>query len=156
MPEISFPVGVIAERRVIDHPWQDHAWSAVAVLPGAPDMEIGARLSGNAENGQFYIGQADIVLATTETTGYRDNLLHAPPKLWVVAHTGLEYPHLVTVTADPMEGEAHTEAADNLVWPVAMPPEIAGMVAEFVDTHHVERVFVKRKRKRAEDSRGEA
>lgn len=156
MPEISFPVGVIAERRVIDHPWQDHTWSAVAVLPGAPEMAIGTRLAGDDRNGQFYIGRADIVLATTETTGYRDNLVNPPPRLWVVAHPGVEHPHLVAVTADPMEGEAHTEAADNLVWPVEMPPEIAGMIAEFVDANHVERVFVKRKRKRAEESRGEA
>ena len=133
MPELTFPVGVIAERRPIDHPWQDHVWEAVAVLSGAPEMAIGTRLTGTDAHGQFYIGQAELLLATSETTGYRDNLMNPPPRLWVVAQPGPEMPILSTVTADPMEGEAHTETGANMVWSVPMPPEIASYIAEFVD-----------------------
>lgn len=156
MPEVAFSVGVIAERRAIDHPWQDHAWEAVAVLPGVPEVAVGTRLSGDAAASRYYIGAADIVLATTETAQYRDNLVNPPPRLWVVTQEVGDTLSLSAVTADPSEGEAHTESGASLVSVVPMPPEIAGMVAEFVDAHHVERVFVKRKRKRAEDSRGEA
>ena len=53
---------------------------------------------------------------------------------------------LVTVTADPTEGEANTETGSNLVDPVPMLPEIAAYIAAFVDEHHVEREFYKRKR----------
>ena len=156
MPEISLPVGVIAERRKIDHPWQDHSWSAIAVLSGVPAMTPGTRLAGDENAGQFYIGAAELVLATTETGLYRDNLMTPPPRLWVVAQEVDDTLSLSAVTADPSEGEAHAESVTNLVSVVPMPPEIAAMIAEFVDAHHVERVFVKRKRKRAEDSRGEA
>lgn len=156
MPEISLPVGVVAERRKVDHPWQDHAWKAVAVLSGVPGVAPGTRLSGDDNTGQYYIGAADLVLATTETALYRDNLMSPPPRLWVVAQEVADTLSLSAVTADPSEGEAHAESAANLVSVVPMPPELATLIAEFVDEHHVERVFVKRKRKRAEDSRGEA
>lgn len=156
MSELSFAVGVIAERRKIDHPWQDHAWDAVAVLAGVPEVEAGTRLSGDAQSSQFYIGACDIVLARTETAQYRDNLMNPPGKLWVVAVADGDMPRLTVVTADPSEGEAHTESGMSLVSVVPMPPDVAAIVAAFVDEHHVERVFVKRKRKRAEESRGEA
>jgi hypothetical protein len=29
----SLPVGVVVERRKSDHPWLDHTWRAVAVIP---------------------------------------------------------------------------------------------------------------------------
>ena len=55
---------------------------------------------------------------------------------------------LVTVTADPAEGEGFTESAANLVEQVPMPQSIQEIVAAFVAEHHVERQFFKRKRDR--------
>jgi hypothetical protein len=55
---------------------------------------------------------------------------------------------LVTVTADPAEGEGFAESAANLVEQVPMPPSIQEIVAAFVAEHHVERKFFKRKRDR--------
>lgn len=156
MPEVAIPVGVVAEWRKIDHPWQDHVWDLIAVLPGAPEMATGSVLSHSETSRQVYLGATDLVLATTETANYRDNLMRPPPKLWVVAQTDNDHPRLTAVTADPTEGEAHTEAGANLVAVVPMPTEIASAIAAFVDQHHVERPFFKRKRKRHEDSRGEA
>jgi len=158
MTEISFAVGVVAERRAIDHPWQDHVWEPVAVLAGVPQAAAWTQLSGDARAQQYYIGATDIVLAASETTGYRDNLMSPPPRLWVVVREeGGDHPlTLVTVTADPMEAEGHTESGTSIVAAVPMPPEIAGEIAAFVDAHHVERAFVKRKRKRHIDGEMEA
>jgi Protein of unknown function (DUF3305) len=57
---------------------------------------------------------------------------------------------VLAVTADPSEGEAFTDAGNNLVEAVAMPPEIAAAVAQFIAEHHVERPFVKRQRQPAD------
>ena len=62
-------------------------------------------------------------------------------------HVGPPY-EMLAVTADPAEGEAFTDAGNNLVEAVPMPPEIADIVGRFVATHHVERPFVKRQRNR--------
>jgi len=72
--------------------------------------------------------------------------------LWVVLRpTEAEPPYaLFLVTADPAEGEAMTEAGNDLVETVPMPEPIREAVADFVAAHHVERVFFKRKRDRAD------
>jgi hypothetical protein len=53
---------------------------------------------------------------------------------------------VVAVTADPAEGEAFTEAGNDLVDTVPMPAEIREAVEAFVAEHHVERPFFKRRR----------
>ena len=60
----------------------------------------------------------------------------------------LPSPHmrLVAVTADPAEGEGFTDAGNNLVEQVPMPPDIAEIVGQFVVQHHIDRPFVKRQR----------
>jgi len=57
---------------------------------------------------------------------------------------------LLAVTADPAEGEAFTDAGNNLVETVPMPANVLAAVARFVAEHHVERPFVKRLRQPAE------
>jgi hypothetical protein len=65
--------------------------------------------------------------------------------------TGVEPPfEIVAVSADPAEGESYTQVGDDLVEAVPMPPAVQAIVAAFVAEHHVERLFVKRKRDRAD------
>jgi hypothetical protein len=60
--------------------------------------------------------------------------------------TGTEPPYqLFAVTADPAEGEALTEAGNDVIEAVPMPPAIRDAVAAFVSEHHVGSRFVKRK-----------
>ena len=61
-------------------------------------------------------------------------------------------PFLVTVC--PYEAESYTESGEEIVEGVPMPPEILGWVQAFVDTHHVDQPFKKRKQKKAYDPRG--
>ena len=88
----------------------------------------------------------------TETTHYRDNLATGSPGLWVVMiPTDADPPYkLLTVTADPAEGEGLTESATNIVEQVPMPASVVQVVERFVADHHVEREFIKRKRDRAD------
>jgi hypothetical protein len=87
-------------------------------------------------------------LHRTETSNYRDNLASGAPSLWVVMQPKASDPpyELLAVTADPAEGEAFTDAGNNLVEAVAMPSDVVAMVDRFVASHHVERPFVKRQR----------
>ena len=98
----------------------------------------------------FYAGTATIELHRTETANYVSNLQSGAPLLWVVLRpTGAQPPYeLMTVTADPAEGEASTEAGDNLVETVPMPDGIIEALEAFIAEHHVERPFYKRQRDR--------
>jgi hypothetical protein len=148
----SIPVGVVVERRKAASQWIDFLWRPVAVLPGEPEAKPWTVLREDAETTTFYAGAAVIELHRTETTNYRDNLASGSPGLWVVLRqTGSEPPYRVfTVTADPAEGEAMTEAGSDLVEQVAMPPSIGAMLEAFVAEHHVERPHFKRERNRAD------
>ena len=148
----SIPVGVVVERYKSTSAWVDFIWRPVAVLPGAPDAKPWTLLGESPEKTTFYAGPALIELHRTETTNYRDNLASPTPGLWVVLRqTGSEPPYKVfTVTADPAEGEAMTEAGNDLVDQVAIPAPIRTVIEAFVAEHHVERKFTKRKRDRAD------
>ena len=151
-PQQRIPVGVVVERRKAVSQWIDFTWRPVSVLAGQPDTAAWTVLSEKGDGALFYAGAVDIELHRTETGNYRDNLASAKPSLWVVLRpTNVEPPYEVfAVTADPAEGEAFTEAGNDLVEAVAMPDPIRDALDAFIAEHHVERQFFKRQRDRAD------
>lgn len=145
---ITIPVGVVVERHKATSPWVDYVWRPAAVLPGIPAAEPWTALGGAGDTATFYAGTAAIGFHRTETGSYIDNLSSGTPQLWIVLRpTGAEPPYAVlAVTADPSEGEAFTEAGNDLVDTVPMPAEIKHALEAFVAEHHVERAFFKRQR----------
>jgi Protein of unknown function (DUF3305) len=148
----AIEVGIIVERRTLKSPWADFAWLPVAVIPGVPATQPWTILETNQAVTRYYAGSLELELFTTDTAMYRDNLATGAPKLWVVlSETDSELGvALHSVTPDPSEGEAATEPGSVIVEQVPMPAEIAQRIAAFVDAHHVEQVFFKRKRDRSD------
>jgi hypothetical protein len=146
----SIPVGVIVERVKAESPWIDWIWRPAAVLAGEPETPPWTRIAETTDRTTFYAGTAQVDLHPSETANYRDNLATGSPMLWVVLReTGAEQPYGVyTVTADPAEGEGMTAAGNDIVEPVPMPDPVREIVEAFVARHHVDAVFVKRKRDR--------
>jgi hypothetical protein len=149
-------VGVVVERRKAKSAWVDFLWRPVSVLVGTPAAAPWTPLAAEADVTLFFAGEAVIELHRTETTNYRDNLASGAPALWVALHPVTSEPpyKILAVTADPAEGEAFTDAGSNLVEAVPMPFEIADAVIRFIAEHHVERPFVKRRRRPAEPAPG--
>jgi hypothetical protein len=152
LPLGSIPVGVIVERVKATSQWADYLWRPVNVLIAVPEAEPWTRLSEDGERTTFYAGAASIELHRTETPNYRENLNSGSPSLWVALRPAEGDPpyRLWTVTADPAEGEALTEAGNDLIEMVPMPQAIQDAIAAFTAEHHFERVFIKRKRDRAD------
>ncbi|MDD1533182.1 MULTISPECIES: DUF3305 domain-containing protein [unclassified Bradyrhizobium] len=152
LPTLSIPVGVVVERRKAASPWVDFVWRGIAVLPDEPTTRPWTVLREQDDTTLFYAGSAAIELYPSETARYRDNLASGNPSLWtVLSPSEGVFPYAVAaVTADPAEGEGFTEAADNLVEAVPMPEALLETIEKFVAEHHVEREFVKRKRRRAD------
>jgi len=152
MPRESMEVGIVVERRRLNNPWVDHAWAPVAVLPGAPATPPWTILDAGPEATRFYAGALTLEFFGSDTSTYRDNLRSGRPSLWVSLRQADSEPGIAlqSVTADPAEGEALTEPGTDIVEQVPMPDEIAARLAAFVEAHHVERVFFKRKRDRAD------
>jgi hypothetical protein len=145
---VSIPVGVVVERQKATSPWLDFVWRPVSVLSGIPAAAPWTVLGAAGDTTTFFAGTAAIALYRTETANYIANLNSGAPLLWVALRaTDGEPPYeLLTVTADPAEGEALTEAGNDLIECVPMPPDIRHTVEAFVAEHHVDRPFFKRQR----------
>jgi hypothetical protein len=146
----------VVERRRATSKWVDFLWRPVSVFVGEASAAPWTPLDTTGETTLFYAGEAVIELHRTETTNYRNNLASGAPALWVALRAAAsERPYeLLAVTADPAEGEAFTDAGGNLVESVPMPPDIVATVAAFIAEHHVERPFLKRRRRPAEPAPG--
>jgi hypothetical protein len=148
MIEEQMTVGLVLERRHLGGDWGGIAWRPITIFPHAPDVAPWTPLGATKTAARFYAGAHPISLYSTDTANYRDNLASGAPKLWVVLRAeGTEPPvQVLTITADPAEGEGNTEAGNNVVETIDMPAEIAGVIAAFIAAHHVERPIIKRRR----------
>jgi hypothetical protein len=149
--QAQITVGIVVERRKAASPWIDFTWQAVAVLPGQPDAEPWTVLSHDNECTSFYAGTTDIALYRTESRNYQDNLTSSQPSVWVALRpTDSDPPYRVlAATVDPAEGEAFTEAGNDLIEAVPMPSLIREAVTVFVAQNPAQQHFFKRKRERA-------
>jgi Protein of unknown function (DUF3305) len=143
-------VGIVLERRRIANPWQEHAWRAVAVVPGAAGIAA-PRLLGEGEGwAQYHAATLDIELFPRDTEGYRCNLSQAPPVVYALWRSESEdpegWPAVFHVTVCPYEAQDYLDGADVMVEGVRMPDAIAHWVAGYVARHHVDEPFRKRRR----------
>lgn len=144
-------VGVVLARRPATSVWAEEAEIATphAVLPDAPALEPGASLGRAGEASLSYLGSAELTLWRRETGHYRDNLASGAPKLWVALDRDGTQWRVHLVTANPYEGESLADSPGLVLEAVPMPADIAVDLAAFIEAHHVEETFVKRKRDKA-------
>jgi hypothetical protein len=157
----SIELGIVIERLEIDNPWQDYVFSPIAVIVDAPPMDVAdvwRELRRVDTCVHFHAGNLTLDLHAGETEGYRKNLSEDHPAVYVVLTPGEEandhefFPFLVTVC--PYEAESYTEDTDQIVEGVLMPPEVVNWVMGFIDRHHVDVVFKKRKKKAYDPRKG--
>jgi hypothetical protein len=155
--DAAMPISAVIERRASGSPWDDHEWRPIGILPYAAP-ERGKLLAEGDGWSHFQSGTLDLELFRGETEGYLTNLSQTPPVVYVILRRneggdGLEFePFLATVC--PYEAMGYTAGGDEIVEGVPMPPEIVVWLREFVERHHVDQPFLKRKNKRHEDEYG--
>ena len=149
----SMPVGVVIERRDLDNPWQDHEWTVVSVVPGAGEIADWLELARGDGWVRYHMGSSILELHRKETEAYRVNLSNDPPMVYVVLRTtdDADEPHeleLFLVTASAYDAQDYLDSGEDIVEAVVMPGDMVAWVQAFIDTHHVDEPFRKRKRKR--------
>ncbi len=153
------PLGIVIERRDIDHPWQSHDWRAVAVIPGAPEIGEPRVLREEPGWAQYHAATLPLDLHAKETEGYRLNLATRLPMVYVVLRYDDEVeagivPFLATVC--PYEAQNCLDGDEDLVEPVPMPDVVKDWLADFIAKYHVDEPFKKRKRKPFDPRKGQA
>lgn len=157
----TMPMGVVVERRDSDNPWQDHSWRPVAVMPGAPAMDPAGpwRVLDRGEGWVRYLaGTLTLELFRSDTEGYRYNLSTKSPAVYVVLRESTDGEHDVVpfaVTVSPYEGQDFLDSGEDIVEGVPMPEGLIGWVAKFVEIHHVDQPFRKRRQRRRDDGDGQ-
>jgi Protein of unknown function (DUF3305) len=154
----NLPLGIVVERRAVDNPWIDHKWRSIAVIAGAPPLspfDAWTLMRQGDGWAQFHAGTLNLELFRKETEGYKVNLSQQPPRLFIVLRGGDEdrsdhevVPFLVTVS--PYEAQDYLDSGEDQVDAVPMPDGVIAFVQDFIERHHVDEPFRKRKRTRAD------
>ncbi len=149
MASQSMPVGIVLERRETDHEWEKVAWTAVAVIPGAPAVEQWRVVDRGDGWIRYHAATLALDIFSKDTEGYRYNLANSPPRIYLVLRWDDEAEHGIApflATACPYEAQAYLDGDEDLVEPVTMPDLVVQWLGEFVEEHHVDAPRSKRKR----------
>jgi hypothetical protein len=149
MPKDLLRLGVLAVSRKPVTRWGTRGFVPSQVLPEVPATPPRTRLGPEGDVETWYAGPTDLVLHSGETGHYRDNLQMKRPSVWVALRQGTAL-EIACATVDPYEGEGLAGDPGLVVEALAMPAVVAEAMTAFIATHHVEQVFEKRKRKRAD------
>ena len=156
--ERSITLSVYVARRETSHRWQRYQWRAVSAQPDEPS-EDQWRLVETTPGEKIYLAcQLALVLHRRETEGYKYNLSGQEKSIYVIMRPTdePEFPWKpVMLSVSPHEAMAGTEFGDDQVDAVPMDQVVETFVRGFVDRHHVDQPFVKRRRKGREKKLGE-
>ncbi len=141
------PLGIVIRRVPGVTRWVTHVWKAVAVLPGAgPATWKELRRDGDAV--EYHAETLPLELHRTDTEAYLHGLSAKVPAIYVVMRPseGDDPLDVVLATASPYEAQDYADTGEELVEKVPMPEGLIAWVREFVERHHEDEVFVKRRR----------
>ena len=160
---ISMPLGIVVRKSPGVTRWAKWVWRAVAVLPAAPPADW-REMQRVGESSEYHAVTLPLELYRTDTEAYRTALSNDPPSVYVVMRPTAadDFPlEFVTVTASAFEAQDYQDSGEEIVEPVPMPEGLIAWVQAWIDKHHKEEKFVKRRRDRervdkSEDGIGDA
>ena len=150
----SLDIGVVLERRDVDHPWKDYDWRAVSVQTDVAVFgDDGAWHEIARGDGwvRYLTAPLTLQVYVRETEGYKYNLSNDVPAVYIVWREDDDSPAGISpfhATVCPYEAQSYLDGDEEQVESIAMPPDVAAWLAAFVDANHVDEPFHKRKRKK--------
>lgn len=163
---IEMPLGIVVRKTPGVTRWARWHWRAVAVLPGAgPASWTELRREGEAV--EYHAATLPLRLWATDTEAYLANLSDQVPSVYVVLRerddAGDDEPPLgvLLVTASPFEGQDYADSGEELVEKVPMSEGLIAWMRDFIQDHHVDEEFIKRRRDKkrvdlVEDGKGDS
>ncbi len=159
---ISMPLGIVIRRVPGATRWVKHVWKAVGVLPGAGEAQW-KELRAEGDVVEYHAATLTLELFRTDTEAYLHGLSAKVPAIYVVMResAGDQPLDLVLATASPYEAQDYADTGEELVEKVVMPEGLIAWIRDFVELHHQDDVFIKRRRDKtrvdlSEDGIGDA
>lgn len=147
---ISIPLGVVVRRTPGVTRWAKWIWKVVAVLPGAgPADWQELRREGNVR--EYHAATVDLELFRSDAEAYLSGISTQMPAIYVVMREAIEpeatHPvEVVLATASPYDAQDYEDSGEEIVEKVAMPAGLIDWIKAFVDQHHEDEKFIKRRR----------
>lgn len=150
--EVSLTMGLVVERRPSSHPWADAIWRPVAAYlmseQGVPDWTVLREADGVT---RYHAGTLPLTLHRKDTEALRLNLMLDQPELYAILQENIErdspFPFLPhALTASSYEAQDFHDSGDDIIEKLPMPEPVAAFVQAFVELHHHEEPFKKRRR----------
>lgn len=161
----AMPVGIIVQKRRIDHPWQEWSWEPVGVLPWAEEGVRWRLLTEEPDRIRYHAATMMVHLYRSDTEAYIANLETDLPSIYVGLREGepgsdeWDYePSFVTLS--PYETQDRMDSAEEIIERLELPSAMLEWLEAFVATHHQDSAFVKRQRDKlrvdkVEDGKGD-
>lgn len=147
------PLGVVIEKRKVDHKWIDWAWKPVAIIPGAGPVEDWKEIASGDGWTHYHADTLTLTLYRSDTEAYQVNLVDSQPSIYAVLRendddTDGSRPYRAhMVTASPFEAQDFEDTGEDIIERIPMTEALFAWVQAFVEEHHVDVEFVKRKRR---------
>ena len=151
----SISVGVVLRRSPGVTKWAGVVWRAVSLLAGAEPANW-KLLRKEGDVAEYHAATVTLTLYRSETEAYLHGLTAEVPCFYVVCREtdNTDAPlDVILVTASPYEAQDYCDNGEDIVEKIAMPPQLHGWVSAFVDEHHEEEEFVKRRRDKHREHR---
>jgi len=145
------PVGIVVERRKIDHPWRDWSWRVIDIVVDSPPLDDWTVLRSGEGWTWFHAGTSEIELHAKEAEAYVFNMKAVKPAIYVVLTDDEDVEAKISlrvhlVTASPYEAQDYLDSGEDMVESMEMPPEVVAWIDDFIAKHYVEEPFIKRQR----------
>lgn len=154
----SMPVGVVLRRSPGVTRWAAWSWKAVSVIPGAQPADWHL-LRRDGDICEYHAATRALTLWRTETEAYLTALADNPPSIYVIMRElpSPERPFdILMVTASPFEAQDYCDSAEETVERVPISVGLIAWIRDFIDAHHTEVPFVKRRRDKLSVDAGES
>ena len=100
----------------------------------------------------FHAATRTVRLYPSDTEAYVHELQTRQPSVYVILRRVDDRPNapldVVMVTASPYEAQDYADSGEELVEKVVMPAPVLAWITDFVEQHHTEEAFIKRRRDR--------
>ena len=153
---VSIPLGIVIRKVPGVTRWVDHVWKAVAVLPGAGQAHW-KELRRDGDVIEYHAATVPLELFRTDTEAYLHGLSTKIPAIYVVMREseGADPLDVVLATASPYEAQDYADTGEELVEKVPMPEGLVAWIRDYVEQHHEDEVFIKRRRDKSRVDREE-
>lgn len=151
---VSMPLGIVLRKSPGVTRWAKWSWRAVAVLPGAADASF-RELRRDGECVEYHAATLPLDLYSSDAEAYLQGLSAEIPSVYVVLHPGDDHPEVARVTASPFESQDYEDSGEEQVEKVLMPEGLVAWVRDYVEAHHEEEAFIKRRRDKSRTDRVE-